>query len=79
MKTEQARKTEALKNNFKTDKYAEKGWNNRYILVLITSLKMCVDKELTLLKQNYRIKQYLRLNEIHRLRYCPTVMQMVTN
>ena len=79
VKTEQARKSQAFKNNVKTDKYAEKGWNSRFIVVLITSLKKRVDKELTLLKRNYRIKQYLRLNKIHRLRYCHIVMQMVAN
>ena len=79
MKTEQARKSEAFKINAKTDKYAEKGWNSRFIVALITFLKKRVDKELTLLKQKYRIEQYQRLNKIHRLRYCPTLMQMVTN
>ena len=68
MKTEQARNSEAFKNNVKTDNYAEKRWNSRFIVGLITFLKKRVDKELTLLTQKYRIEQYLRLNKIHRLR-----------
>ena len=65
----------------KINKYAEKEWNSSawFIVVLISSLKKHIVEEVILLQQQYRLKQYIRLDKIHRVGQSLTVMQMVTN
>ena len=65
----------------KINKYPEKEWNSSawFIVVLISSLKKHIAEEVILLQHKYRLKQYIRLEKIHRVGQCLTVMQMVTN